>query len=260
MEKKHVLLALVMIMSLGLNTGCKNESKRLVEPEAKVQPESISPDSMELSALEKAKLAKAASKKSLDELAKAIKAEREAKANRDKIQEALAVENDVIIHEELSQSLWLANAEIAGLEKEVELNNRIVTDKRALLDKELENLTIAELAEVGEADVDLQVAFNQDPDQVRKQLDEMKVRLEIAYEAQKVIVENQQAAIDALNKDLKIKAERIELAGDPALDAGVLKALSEDFLATESRRHAAMQQLSTMIALQENLAAAISKY
>lgn len=257
MEKKHLVMVWVMMFSMGLNAGCKNESKSFTARDVKVALGSIDrgDDVETLTELEEARFAKTSFQEALDQLAEVKRKEIDAQERRIKLQSVLEDGSDSLVDGDVIIELSTVDSEISALEKEVELSQKLAIAKREILNKELEDLTEVEKAKIGEAGEDFQMAYNTDAGKARQNMEELKIRLEISYEAQKEIVGNQSREVETLNNKLKFKFIEIDtLISQGQGQSDRVKALGIEISEIQQEKEAAVDDLILLTANQENLA------
>ncbi len=253
MEKKHIIIALMMLSSLALNTGCKNESKSYMG-EVTVAPDSLgSVDEVVLTDFEEAVQAKASSIKALDALAEVKSEKSAALRERDELDAALDGETNAIITSSIVSSIVTLDQKISGLDEQIDLSERLVVAKRQILNTILARLTEAEKAELGEADVEYQMAYNND-----KVAEERRLRMEITYDAQVEAVENQTAQIEQLDISIKVFSEELEgLEATGQGDSSRAQDLRSDLAKFHERMTVAAKQRTLLVAIRDSIASEI---
>ncbi|MGH1468544.1 MAG: hypothetical protein ACRBBP_06660 [Bdellovibrionales bacterium] len=248
MEKKNILIALMLVSSLALSTGCKNESKSFIG-DATVAPESINPNEeiVVLTDFEEAVQAKASSTEALNNLSD-VKAEREeAVKERGEYEAALDGETSAIITSAIVASIANMDQKISGLDAQVDLSERLVVAKRQILNTILERLTENEKAEIGEADAEYQMAYNES--------EERRVRMEMTYEAQVEAVKNQTDLIEKLDISIKVLSGELEdLEATGQADSNRAVNLRSDIAKLHEQMTASAKQRTLLVAIRDSLA------
>lgn len=245
--KKTVLLA-GLAMSLAFATGCKNESNSPV-----VLPQAKSMTAAER--VEKATNIKAQVTAVAESLVQTRKDLADANKTTVQIQNAIDVETNAIMRQNLVSGLATNLDEIKLLEAKVKFEEKVLAYRRELLDKTKNGMSDLDKERIGEDDIESQVArVEAVQKEERAALDELNYRT--AVEGRK----NQILVVEDIARNLKAKEDKLASLENFPIDdpkaAANINELKVEIERMEKSFEMANRQLALAISQEANLAKA----
>lgn len=250
MKKKHIIMALVLMFTMGLNTACKFESKSSesvsgATPLAEKSGQSVT-------ALDVAVAAEARLKAATSDLEKAEEQAVEARARKATLQEACQAETNPHFIKAIFDDIGDAEEEVKSLDDKIAILTKLVEDRGSLLGQAKDLLTEEEK---GQIETGVIVSDS------RANIKELMGSLEVRHNVQAELIENQRIIIGSIIDEIQALSDEKanwEASGAPGAES-LINTLSGEIEELNKKKEDAEAQLRLMGLMVESMASDLGK-